>query len=67
MTAYARIRNNVHWLSDAFYGAALGFSSGWFVVHNENNRGKSPVKKGKSGGKLSLGPAINGLNIYYTF
>jgi membrane-associated phospholipid phosphatase len=67
MTAYARIRNNMHWLSDTFYGALLGFGSGWFVVHNENNRNKSPEKKGKSGGKFSFGPSMNGINLSYSF
>jgi membrane-associated phospholipid phosphatase len=67
MTAYARIRNNDHWLSDTFFGGLLGFSSGWFVVHNENNRSKSQDKKGKSGGKLSLSPTPGGLNLSYAF
>ncbi len=67
MTGYARVHNNMHWLSDTFFGALLGFSSGWFVVHNENNRGKSPETKGKSGGKLSLSPSLSGFSLAYTF
>jgi hypothetical protein len=67
MTAYARIHNNMHWLSDTFFGGLLGFSSGWFVVHNENNRNKSVDKKGKSGGKFSLSPSPDGLTLSYAF
>ena len=67
MTAYARIHNNMHWLSDTFFGGLLGFSSGWFVVHNENNRNKSVDKKGGSGGKFSLRPSPDGLTLSYAF
>jgi membrane-associated phospholipid phosphatase len=55
LTACARVRNNVHWFSDVVAGSLLGFGTGYFMVHREDNRDK------KSGG-FSFYPSLNGLN-----
>ncbi len=56
LTACARVRNNVHWFSDVVAGGILGFGTGFFIVHREDNRGQ------KKGGGLSIYPSLNGLN-----
>jgi len=35
-TAYVRVKNNVHWLSDTVAGAALGIATARFVLNREN-------------------------------
>jgi membrane-associated phospholipid phosphatase len=35
-TAYVRIRDNVHWLSDTVAGAALGIATARFVLHRQD-------------------------------
>jgi membrane-associated phospholipid phosphatase len=37
-TAYLRVRDNQHWLSDTVAGAALGIASGRFVTHRRLDR-----------------------------
>lgn len=37
-TAYSRVHDGVHWLSDAVAGAALGAATGSFVVRREDER-----------------------------
>ena len=37
-TAYARLHDNVHWLSDTVAGAALGVATAHFVMHREEAR-----------------------------
>ena len=56
LTACARVRNNVHWFSDVVAGSLLGFGTGYFIVHREDNRGKN------KGGGFSIFPSLNGLN-----
>ena len=43
-TAYLRLRDNVHWLSDTVAGAALGMASAQFVMNRRNdNRRRTSV------------------------
>jgi membrane-associated phospholipid phosphatase len=35
-TAYVRVKNNVHWMSDTVAGAALGIATARFVLNREN-------------------------------
>jgi membrane-associated phospholipid phosphatase len=35
-TAYVRVKNNVHWVSDTVAGAALGIATARFVLNREN-------------------------------
>ena len=68
LTAYARVLNNQHWLSDVVFGGLIGFGTSWFVLNRENEREKSLIKKPKSGGsKISLYPSLNGLSLVYDF
>jgi membrane-associated phospholipid phosphatase len=59
LTACARVRNNVHWFSDVVAGGILGFGTGFFIVHREDNRNQ------KKGGGLSIYPSLNGLNVVW--
>jgi membrane-associated phospholipid phosphatase len=49
-TAYVRVKNNVHWLSDTVAGAALGIATARFVLNRENGShaeiGFQPQKDG---------------------
>src|SRR5262249_35897924 len=52
-TAYARLHDNAHWLSDTVSGAALGIATASFVMHRRNeaaedstNWGVTPIKGG---------------------
>lgn len=67
LTAYSRILNNKHWLSDTFLAGALGFGTGWFVVHNENEREKKLKNNVKGGSGISFNPALNGFIVRYNF
>jgi membrane-associated phospholipid phosphatase len=35
-TAYVRVKDNVHWLSDTVAGAAIGIATARFVLNREN-------------------------------
>ena len=61
LTAYARVLNNQHFLSDVVWGALLGFGAGIYVVNSEEER-ENP-KDGKS--KFSILPYVNGISILY--
>lgn len=59
-TAFQRIYDNKHWLSDTFLGAAIGTVIGQAIVHygtGDNN----------NGGPLSLQPSLNGFSIQIAF
>jgi membrane-associated phospholipid phosphatase len=49
-TAYIRVKNNVHWVSDTIAGAALGIATARFVLNRENGNhaeiGFQPQKDG---------------------
>ncbi len=59
LTAYSRIHDNQHWVSDVILGSVIGFGSGYFIVHtNENRKGKS---------RFSITPTIYGFCAKYIF
>ena len=66
LTAYARILNNQHWLSDVVVGGLLGFGAGYFVIKKEEEREKTLARK-KKGGGFSIFPSLNGINLVYKF
>jgi membrane-associated phospholipid phosphatase len=57
-TAYIRVKDNQHWLSDTIAGAAVGVSTGLFV----NHRGLGTVR---SASNWSLGQVGDGVGIVY--
>jgi hypothetical protein len=63
-TAYSRIYDNKHWLSDVVLGGIVGFASGYFTVHRENQRDKN---KSKLAEKFNFNFSLNELNIAYKF
>jgi membrane-associated phospholipid phosphatase len=63
LTALARVVNNQHWLSDVVAGSLLGFCTGYFVVHREDQR-----EHGTKGGTgLSFYPSLSGFHAVYNF
>jgi membrane-associated phospholipid phosphatase len=54
-TAYIRVRDNVHWVSDAVAGAALGIATARFVLNRENG----------GHARLSFQPQKNGWVLSY--
>ncbi|MCI0449024.1 MAG: phosphatase PAP2 family protein [Chlorobi bacterium] len=68
LTAYARLYNDKHWLSDVIFGTALGYGSAKFVLNREREREQNEKQKlKKKGGGFSLYPSINGINAVYLF
>ncbi|MCY7363437.1 MAG: phosphatase PAP2 family protein, partial [Ignavibacteria bacterium] len=63
-TAYSRIYDNKHWLSDVVLGSIIGFGSGYFTVHRENERGK---KKTNISDKMNFNFSLSGINLVYKF
>jgi membrane-associated phospholipid phosphatase len=51
-TMYARLHDNVHWLSDTVAGAAIGISTAHFTMHRREQR--------DHGGKWSFSPTEHG-------
>jgi len=68
LTAYARLYNDKHWLSDVLFASALGYASAKFVMHQEEEREEELKKKpkNKSGG-FKIYPSFNGINLTYNF
>ncbi|MDH4068916.1 MAG: phosphatase PAP2 family protein [Ignavibacteria bacterium] len=62
MTAYARVRNNQHWVSDVVAGAGLGLLAGFHVVQRERMR-----EQGELSGGLEIYPTLQGLQVVYRF
>lgn len=61
-TAYIRVKDNVHWMSDAVAGAALGAASARFAMHRRDARAQ-PLD-------VAIGPAQGGgfsVSLNYTF
>jgi membrane-associated phospholipid phosphatase len=56
-TAYARVHDNVHWLSDTIAGAAIGLSTARFVMHRGEARDRNAA--------FSLQPVEGGLLLAY--
>jgi membrane-associated phospholipid phosphatase len=62
-TGFSRMYNNEHWLSDVFLGAAIGTTTGLFVIHRDEERNAQK----KSGAELQIIPTLNGLRAQVTF
>ena len=58
-TAYSRMRDNQHWLSDTVAGAALGIATAQFVMH----RGRADV----TNANFSIAPVPGGVLVSYAF
>jgi membrane-associated phospholipid phosphatase len=67
LTAYARVRNDMHWLSDVIFAGALGYGTSKFIIAQERNREKAEKRKMNKGGGLSFYPSFNGFSIQYKF
>lgn len=63
-TGYSRIHDNQHWLSDVVLGGVIGFSSGYFTVHRENDRNK---KSSGLSDKMNFSLSVRGLDLVYKF
>lgn len=63
-TAFSRVRDNQHWISDAVAGSLIGFGAGYFVVNRENEREK---KQSGLKGKMNFYPSLNGIRMEYNF
>jgi membrane-associated phospholipid phosphatase len=59
-TAYIRIKDNVHWVSDTVGGAALGIATARFVLNRENGGTATQDR-----GELSLQPTRAGWTLSY--
>lgn len=57
-TAYLRLRDNVHWLSDTVTGAALGIASARFVLNRRNGA--------ESRASMQIAPIDGGLLLTYS-
>lgn len=57
-TAYLRMRDNVHWLSDTVAGAALGMASAHFVLNRRD--------QGRRGANIMLLPLNDGVMLTYS-
>jgi membrane-associated phospholipid phosphatase len=64
LTAYARVLNNQHWVSDVVVGSAFGLGAGLFVLQREHERtsGEAP-----SCGDLLVQPSLNGIRVSFLF
>jgi membrane-associated phospholipid phosphatase len=69
LTAYARMHNDQHWLSDVVFAAALGYGTSKFVIGRERDREKEANDKRKmnKGGGFSFYPSFNGFSLVYDF
>lgn len=64
LAAYSRIHDTQHWLSDVVVGSVIGFGTGFFVVHKENEREK---KHANVLSKINFYPSLRGVNLVYKF
>ena len=67
LTAYARMHNNQHWLSDVIFAATLGYGTSKFVIGREREREENEKRKMKKGGGFSFYPSFNGFSVVYGF
>jgi len=58
-TAYIRVKDNQHWLSDTVAGTAIGISTGLYVNHRAAN-------SHRTAGNWSIAPIGDGIGISYT-
>lgn len=63
LTGFSRMYNDKHWLSDVFLGAAIGASTGYFVVH-EN---KKLYGKEYKADVLIIQPTFSSISLTYKF
>jgi membrane-associated phospholipid phosphatase len=56
-TAYVRMKENVHWLSDTVAGTALGIATARFVLNRQD---------GQDHGEIAFAPAENGWQLSYS-
>ena len=63
LTGFSRMYNDKHWLSDVFLGAAIGASTGYFVVH-ENKKLYDEEDKADA---LIIQPTLTGVSLTYKF
>ena len=63
-TALSRMYHDEHWLSDTFLGAAIGISTGIFVVHRDDERERSHLGDVS---QLTITPTLSGLSLLYKF
>ncbi len=61
-TAFARVYNNQHFLSDVFFGALIGISGGLHTVNQENKRNQKCPYSG-----FQILPGYNSINFVYSF
>ncbi len=64
LSAYSRIHDSQHWLSDVFVGSIIGFGTGYFVVHQESEREK---KHTTVLSKMNFYPSLHSVNLVYKF
>ena len=64
LTAYARVLNNQHWLSDVVVGGAFGLGAGLFVIQREKERGNHLTP---SGAHFFIQPSLKGIRVTYVF
>ncbi len=64
LSAYSRVHDTQHWLSDIVLGSVIGFGSGYFVVNSEKERNK---KHPGILGRMNFYPSLNGINLVYKF
>ncbi len=62
MTAYARVRNNQHWVSDVVAGAGLGLVTGFHVISQERARERGNSSPGTG---LSIVPGVGRILFIY--
>jgi membrane-associated phospholipid phosphatase len=58
--AVSRVANNEHWFSDVFFGSALGYAIGKYVLTLDR-------RTEKNGPKLSVGPGPGGISLSFRF
>ncbi len=58
-TAYARVHDNAHWLSDTVAGAALGMATAHFVMNRRDAR--------ETRSSFNVAPANGGVMLTYSF
>jgi hypothetical protein len=58
MTAYARVRNNQHWVSDVVSGGILGLLTGLYVIDRDRERPSNETG-------LLVTPTPGGIRIVY--
>lgn len=63
LTGISRMYEDRHWLSDVLLGAAIGTSTGYFVVHK--NRVHSSNEETTSA--ILIQPTLSGISFQYTF